>query len=670
MGMFRLIQIILRSFFLILAINIGLTLLSGFHQNADAATYYVDSSAYNRTCTECQNPSTPTNTVNDVIDNCSLSAGDIVKIRGTFTGAFTVNGTVDGSWIHPSGYPNGLDTPIPEPLDSLSGSIVSFSTTPSGVSTTTDYVLIYNSRKGNSGAFKVSSVSGDEITVDTSRLPGAAFLAETSSDPGDLRGCIIRPVSFEAWDSENIPTWNYSGKTIFIGTRYASANWDNNDRANYIRYCNLKLDGQDNTGWGAICIYQGDYNIFDTIEMTRYAGGISTEPDNGDNPLESSTVSSVTETSIDVSGTPWTKDEHAGHIVYMTSGSASGNKYVIDSNDSNTLNFTSQNTLVTDGVSNGDGFGVYACHRANYGIIQFSNLHDNFSDMGASSEIIYVGSTGREGASYDYWQFMYSYFSQGDSSWSDGQQGEGIDLNKQNSNYATVWGNEFENMTNSGSSNPVIGLGGTGHIVANNYVHDTDSIHPEGFQFIYCTASNSLIFNNIVDTIVDGSYGIEVFGDYNKIFNNVFYNMPGAIAVRNNDWASPNTGNEFRNNIAHTVYQGFCDDGSMTWGKNCCYNCTVSGEEEFTADPEFTDPANADFSLNSSSPCIDIGLNLSSVFNVDFHDAAYPTISSIMKPVFRAIDWDIGAYEYLEGDPTSPPSPPSGLKIVSASQSQ
>ena len=150
-----------------------------------AATYYVDSDigSDSNSCTDAQDTATPKQTVNGVM-SCNPGAGDIVKFRGTFIHnnqfSHTIKPTQSGEVLYPF-----------QPIQSVSGSTVTFSNPISGLNPDTDYVTIYNSRKGNSGAFAVTSFSGNTVTVDTSDLPWGSFISETAADPGDLHAAMV-----------------------------------------------------------------------------------------------------------------------------------------------------------------------------------------------------------------------------------------------------------------------------------------------------------------------------------------------------------------------------------------------------------------------------------------------------------------------------------------------
>jgi hypothetical protein len=229
-----------------------------------AATYYVDSStgSDSNSCTAAQSTSTPRRTVSGIM-NCNPGAGDIVKFRGTFTQAIEPNRS--GQVLYPF-----------QAIQRVSGSTVTFNQSVSGLNPATDYVTIYNSRKGNSGAFAVISFSGNSVTVDTSSLPLASgsFIFETASDPGDLHAAILRPVHFTAWDKDNPPIFDTSGYTFL-------ANGKSVLMASYIH----SISGLNVQVWPAFKIdsttlVNSDFFIFDHLEIENAAVAIFTESSN------------------------------------------------------------------------------------------------------------------------------------------------------------------------------------------------------------------------------------------------------------------------------------------------------------------------------------------------------------------------------------------------------
>jgi|GEM_PF-5334660 len=225
-------------------------------------TYYVDATTGNdaNNCSQALNPSTPKRTVNSVM-SCNPGAGEIVKFRGTFTQG--IYPTRSGEVLYPF-----------QPIQGVSGSVVTFSQPVSGLNPSTDYVTVYNSRKGNSGAFAVVSFSGNSVTVDTSFLPLGNFITETASDPGDLHGAILRPIHFTAWDKQNPPIFNTQYQTFHSNCKSVVM----------ISYLH-SISGENHQVWPALeldCIdlTPSDYIIFDHIEVENAATALAVEARN------------------------------------------------------------------------------------------------------------------------------------------------------------------------------------------------------------------------------------------------------------------------------------------------------------------------------------------------------------------------------------------------------
>lgn len=159
-------------------------------------TYYVDSEMGidDNTCITAQNPSTPKKTVSGVL-SCDPGPGETIRFRGEFKE--TIYPTRSGTVLYEV-----------QNIAEVKGSVVTFDQAIVNVQPGTDYITIYGSRRGNSGAFAMRAVSGNQVTVDTSDLPGGQFITETDTDPGTLQAAILRPIHFTAWDENDPPVWS------------------------------------------------------------------------------------------------------------------------------------------------------------------------------------------------------------------------------------------------------------------------------------------------------------------------------------------------------------------------------------------------------------------------------------------------------------------------------
>lgn len=517
--------------------------------------------------------STAKATLNSVISAYALKGGDVIYLDGTISHSSTplFKSSDQGSVRHSF-----------ETVNSLSGSTVTFSTTPSGVSTTTDYVCIYNSFKGNAGAFKVTAVNGSQITVDTSDLPGGTFNAETSS-PWTLKGAIITPLRITAYDQGDQPTIQNSND----GLKFNNADCilvDHITIYNNSRY-EVFVDGG------------SDYAIFDHVTMYH-----------------------------------------------------------------NNFNcFTIRHENIKD--------------DANYMILQHSDLSDTGNiDSSSMGAVIYAGHANDDVYHQDYQIYAYNYIhlDVGGSA-NASQLGTGYN-GKINADYVIIWGNHFYGW-NSKYKNGygAIKIGKGPHVVANNYIEDwggTSNLGGIVFMAGMASSDPKYVFNNVLTGVTaQGNRGaIYVEGGTNAnayVHNNVIYDSKNNMPALDVDgWGSAGTLGHFYNNIIHTAKVGLSNGSGGSGGTiknhdhNFIYNCTTPFSKlsqqsyEYTTNPGLTDPINQDFSLHSSSDAINKGIDLSSIFSIDFQYAKRDSL------------WDIGAYEFSETTSVDIPAPPTNLRIV------
>jgi hypothetical protein len=88
---------------------------------------------------------------------------------------------------------------------------------------------------------------------------------------------------------------------------------------------------------------------------------------------------------------------------------------------------------------------------------------------------------------------------------------------------------------------------------------------------------------------------------------------------------------------------------------NCYYQSSqTGGSHSITADPQFNNASSSDFTLKSSSPCINKGSNYLGSY-LDINQVAVPTGGTT----------DMGAHEYGSSTGTTPPPPTSQAPAVS-----
>ena len=147
-------------------------------------------------------------------------------------------------------------------------------------------------------------------------------------------------------------------------------------------------------------------------------------------------------------------------------------------------------------------------------------------------------------------------------------------------------------------------MGYYGRII-NCYAHD-------GLRGVYCNGHGIVIANSFFDTNTAEGVNINVF-DGATIIHNVFYNCVNAIE------GTDSTSICAINNIITNNTDGFnvstATDSFLIENNNFYSNSSddvsgvVLGSNNLTAsDPDYTNAANADFTVGSSSPVLDAGL--------------------------------------------------------------
>jgi len=227
-----------------------------------------------------------------------------------------------------------------------------------------------------------------------------------------------------------------------------------------------------------------------------------------------------------------------------------------------------------------------------------------------------------------------------------------------------VW-NYFANATSSG------------HVVKYNTVYLTadyadTAIRCDGIQ-LYCESTGVLdscqVYYNVVYNILGHGIGIEKYVTNAAIKNNSLYKSHADIGAEVSAGiyvASLGvTGIVIQNNVAVDFVSGclkVIDKTDISTCDNNCWYQSAGGTAIYTnvntisyhyddqaayqlatewdasglwEDPDFTDAAGADFSLKSTSPCINVGANVG--LSVDIEGT-----SIVGNP-------DVGAYEYVSG---------------------
>jgi len=199
----------------------------------------------------------------------------------------------------------------------------------------------------------------------------------------------------------------------------------------------------------------------------------------------------------------------------------------------------------------------------------------------------------------------------------------------------------------------------TSNIVRNCYI-EQDNNKGSNAQGIYTTESFGTIiyYNNVVNLTQSTSNAIThrnlSIGNGNvQIYGNVVFAELGADHAI---WCTEqNTPPIVKNNIVRSlngVFGTIIITGSNTSqvSHNAITGGSSVGSNVISSNPLFTNESGGVFTLQSSSPAIDVGTNLSAPYNVDKNGTQRPLGGG----------WDIGAYEHAAGGGgNNPPNQPS-----------
>jgi hypothetical protein len=146
---------------------------------------------------------------------------------------------------------------------------------------------------------------------------------------------------------------------------------------------------------------------------------------------------------------------------------------------------------------------------------------------------------------------------------------------------------------------------------------------------IYNLSEDLKVYYNTFSGLAYGIHSLNTGTDTTYCYNNVFHNMDAQ-----------NYGRYFisKNNI----YDGITNGQEYGWSvalteDNNCYTSGYSGNNSITSNPLFVDPTNGNFHLQSTSPVINVGLDLELTIDKD----------GVQVPHDGGVE--LGAYEYVSG---------------------
>ncbi|NDJ76222.1 MAG: hypothetical protein GYB65_08175 [Chloroflexi bacterium] len=555
------------------------------------ATYYVDSETGNdaNDCAAAQNPATPKKTVSGVLQ-CNPGAGETVRFRGVFQE--TIVPPRSGQVLYEA-----------QDIHSVAENKVAFAMSPQGLVPDVDYVAIYGSRMGNSGAFPVVAVKGNTVTVDTSALPGGAFVAESEEDPGTLQAAILRPVHYTAWDRNDIPLWRTAQQTFHSHNReaimvsYLHSDSIGGDQGVFV-WPAFEIDGSE--GGSA------DYHILDHLEIEHAETGIATEfSDFHANYaiIQHCNIHHIgypggASDEIIYWGNSYQPDRHHDFCQIMYNRVGPHNTYEV-SNDPQAI-FVGDGIELKPSAHNCTVFGnevvgtnaIMACDDAP---IRVSGANAFISN-----------------------NYIHDIFPQPDD-----VKGCGISI----------------------LTDPELGDAGgpQGAIVANNIVAN---VKQTGIRVL--DTDDVQILNNVVYNI------------FPRI--NCEHCQEETVGILIDNYVNSTEGIVIRNNIVHTALTGI---GRYRWPREQPFSVTsdhnivfnsdlpfgrdiLATGTDLTADPGLVDPANANFAIRDDSIARDTGYNMSHTLLTDNHNAITPAHPPLLAVVARGGTWDRGAYELAE----------------------
>jgi len=564
---------------------------------SDSKTYYVDSDIGNdsNNCSQALSPSTPKRTVNSVM-SCDPGAGEIVKFRGTFMHdnsiSHTIKPTQSGQVLYPF-----------QAIQGVSGSVVTFNQPVSGLNPSTDYVTVYNSRKGNSGAFAVVNFSGNSVTVNASFLPSGSFITETTSDPGDLHAAILRPVHFTAWDKNDPPVWDVDLDNLPEWGPQAQTFHSFNKNVIMVSYLKtitdwaiwkaFEIDGNYNTSDPE---HHSNYHIFDHLEVTNGVGAIGIE-------------------------------YHDFHTSYN----------IIQHNNFHDIGYNASgpDEIIYYGNAVNPGYEDKYKLKHDYVQIMYNKIgpHRVYKDGERLDNVFADGIEIKPSA-------------HNATVW--GNEVTGIQSN--GCSDAPIKTDGTNTVISNNYIHDIAPLEEYGLKSCGISVIDGDPDNPER------GASGSIISNNIIANVRGVGMWLLDVKDV-KVLNNVIYKIPedphegdlkrnAGIAVRT--YLAPNTENiEIKNNIIQLVdnygisakiYSETTDNdyNLIFQTPNAFYNVD-QGDHDLMTDPLFVNPSSGNFHLQSGSPAIDSGTDVG--LTIDFDGNPITGIP------------DIGAFEYADCGP-------------------
>ncbi len=544
----------------------------------DANIYYVDGTDGN----DANDASTwvlAKKSIQDVMDHNDLGPGDIIYVRKT---------NAAHNDLAPGATNVGALILALESVNVSSSTITFTSVLALDTTYLSDgqyYVYIYNSFRGNSGAFQASSVNGKIVTVDTSEHPGGTFVTEVTTDsPWNLQAAIIRPIRIIGCDVSGTVRADYPelvGGIYGLLDFYDTAYW-------FISY----LYGRDGSNAGCKIVgtatTSANYIALDHVKIRNTTGWVVLEID----PAEYGGVNlgpDLVGTIIQHCELWWldpVNDAASGETIYHGHGTSTSDNCV-------RTQFM-YNYIWLSGTQFREGDGIDGKSNNRYTMI-WGNHFYNIDLTGATRP--------------------------------------GFGVVKMPANETCIANNYFDScVCNPGSYGVVTVFSFT---ITDVYIFGNIFYNNAGSSITGSSSSGTFyIYNNTFYGRKSGDIAINP-DDWNgpdtifqNVYNNIIQNYATGILVAAGSAITNDADNIFYGNT--TNYSGW----------------TPSDISHVNQNPGLTNPAGGNFSISSGSYAKDKGTDLSATFDVDNHNAATPSTLPGTQPIVRSGTWDIGAYEY------------------------
>lgn len=185
-----------------------------------------------------------------------------------------------------------------------------------------------------------------------------------------------------------------------------------------------------------------------------------------------------------------------------------------------------------------------------------------------------------------------------------------------------------------------------------NFIYSCNTLNSKGGINVEATVEGAEIKNNIV--LNEGYRALYVRSGAKGLIidNNCYYISPGGTTELIRYESTDYNHNEFSNYQAAIADESLCTAADTPF--DCCTGagtgtCTEEANS-IAVDPKVTDPANGNYLLESDSPCIDEGANLSSYFDgtppyIDYYGNTVPVDGDQSVSAIP----DIGHHEYSIG---------------------